>query len=503
MKLARRLRCLFLLAAAVGATAQIAPRSFLEEVRLLASARLGGRRSGTPQSDAAARHIAGEFRASGLETAGGDYLQPFRVTVRARMLKGNLMEVTTASGTSALKPDVDFRPLALSADGDVSGQVVFAGYGITAPEYGYDEYAGLDVKGKIVLLVRHEPQEHDVRSVFAGRIYTSHAQLLSKARNAKLHGAAAVLYVCDRWNHPTEQEELEPLGKLVGPDNAGIPFVQLRSEVAAGWLREAGASLDQLLDDVDRDLRPRSRPLTEPLGVRLAVRLERVTRPASNVIGLVRGQTQEHVIVGAHYDHIGRGEQYSMDRAGKGRLHPGADDNASGAAGLIELARWFGARPPMRRGVLLMAFSGEEFGLLGSFHYVENPRLPLEKAVAMVNMDMIGRLRDDRLLVGGTETASGFHALIHDLGERAGFLIEDADLDGYGSSDHCPFLAHRVPVLFFFTGLHPDYHTPRDTPDAINAEGGARVVRMVAETVEMLASAPERPQFVRQAPAIH
>jgi Zn-dependent M28 family amino/carboxypeptidase len=178
-------------------------------------------------------------------------------------------------------------------------------------------------------------------------------------------------------------------------------------------------------------------------------------------------------------------------------VHPGADDNASGTSGVIELARWFGKQPQQRRGILFLAFAGEEIGLVGSNHYVASPLLPLEKAVAMINMDMIGRLRDSEVYVGGAATGSSFQKVLEEANREAQLKLETSDNGGYGSSDQFSFLPSKIPVLFFFTGLHEDYHTPRDTWDKIDAPAGARLVVFVGSVAERLVEADGRPRYVK------
>ncbi len=484
----------------VAAAFQIDANQYLEDIKYLASEQLKGREDGTPELDKAAEYIARQFRGFGLRPAGdgGNYFQAFQVNTSTRPGKTNRFDYSEGLRRASLTFDAEFRPLSLSADGSASGQVVFAGYGITAPEYGYDDYSGLDVKNKLVLILRHEPQEFDEKSIFAGRIYTNHAQVESKAVNAKLHGARGVVFVSDTPTHHNENDELEKLGRAVGPGNAGIPFVQVKTQVADEWLRLAGHSLEEVIKGIDTDLRPRSFALPASLHLDIAVDLVRKSHAVSNVAGYLQGSSDEYVIVGAHYDHVGLGNQYSMEPSRKGTVHPGADDNASGTAGVIELARWFAKQPKHRRGILFIAFAGEEFGLLGSNHFVETPTLPLKKAVTMINLDMIGRLRDGKLYMGGVGSGSTFKLLINDLNRDAKFDIDDADADGYGSSDQYSFTPQQIPTLFFFTGMHSDYHRPSDTWDKIDAPATARLVDFIGHVTERLLDAPERPQFVKR-----
>ena len=223
--------------------------------------------------------------------------------------------------------------------------MVFAGYGITAPEYHYDDYAGLDVKGKIVLVLRHEPQESDAKSVFEGKTLTQHAQFAAKATNAKMHGAAGVILVADRANHPGAADELEKFGVTAGPTNARIPFVQVKEARVEKWFTDAGKSLDNDSGRDRKDLKPQSFAFPDTLRVDANLDVQRAVKTVHNVAAYLPGETDEYVIIGAHYDHLGLGGQYSLAPSQTGTIHPGADDNASGTAGVIELARFFAKQP--------------------------------------------------------------------------------------------------------------------------------------------------------------
>jgi len=221
-----------------------------------------------------------------------------------------------------------------------------------------------------------------------------------------------------------------------------------------------------------------------------------VVKTVHNVAGYLPGKCSEYVVIGAHYDHLGLGEQYSLAPSLAGTVHPGADDNASGTAGVIELARWFSTQPKQKRGILFLSFAGEELGLLGSSYYVNHPTFPLNKAVAMINMDMIGRMRDGKVFIGGVGTGSTLRKLLEEVTPKYGLRIDYSDA-GYGSSDHTSFTTKQVPVLFFFSGLHADYHKPSDTWDKIDAPDAAKLLQLVAEVSEDLRESSDRPLFVR------
>lgn len=478
----------------------ISEQSYRESVKFLASEQLKGRLTGTPELERAARWIAARFRELGLKPVPGqrDYFQRFQVTVSASLGKGNrLAEAAEGAKPRSYTAGQDFQPLNFSGNGRAAAEVVFAGYGITAPEYQYDDYAGADVKGKIVMVLRHEPQEFDEKSPFAGRAYTTHAQIQNKAVNARFHGAAAVLLVNDTPNHAGEEDRLERFTGRVGPEASAIPVVQVRAAVAEEWLRRAGTSLREWIEETDRTLKPRAVPIA---GLRLEVAAD-VTRRQSaspNVAAYLPGETDEYVVLGAHFDHLGLGQQSSMapDLAGKA-VHPGADDNASGTAGLLELAAYFAGRPKQKRGILFLAFSGEELGLIGSNHYVNHPLLPLEKAAAMINMDMIGRIQDGKVYVGGTGTGDTLKKMLEEAMAGSPLKFDFSDQGGYGSSDHFSFVNRQVPVLFFFSGLHADYHKPTDTWEKINAQAAAQMLEVVARVTEKLCGAEAKPQYVK------
>jgi len=459
-----------------------------------------GRATGSPELEKAAGFIRDQFRSMNLQPlADGSYFQDFEVTTSARLGPRNQLNYAIGHKKEKLKNQQDFIPLNLSSAGKISGGVVFAGYGITAPEYNYDDYAGLDVKDKIVVVLRHEPQEFDEKSIFEGKIYTSHAQPVNKAVNAKMHGAKAVILVNDMPAHPNDSDQLEKFGATAGPDNAGIEFAQVKAATADQWLALAGKKLESLEAAIDKDLHPQSFALPETLRLDLDIDIRREVKTVHNVGAYLPGETSEYVIVGAHYDHLGLGEQYSMAPSLAGTVHPGADDNASGTAGVIELAHWFSHEPKHKRGILFLTFAGEELGLLGSSYYANHPVLPLDQAVAMINMDMIGRIRDRKVYVGGVGTGTTFGALLKDAGAHHDFETDITERSGYGSSDHTSFTAKQVPVLFFFSGLHSDYHKPSDTWDKIDAPDAVRLLELVADVMDHLRDATERPQFVRAA----
>jgi len=490
-------------ALAFAAAPAVDPQVYLDDIKFLASPEMRGRLTGSPELEKAARFIATHFHEFGLQPVNaGSFYQDFPFTASGKLGGHNRFEFTE-HGRTVRVAAADFIPLQFSSAAKVAGPVVFAGYGITAPEYHYDDYAGMDVKGRLVLVLRHEPQEFDEHSVFAGKSYTIHSRFATKAVNARMHGAAGVILIDDIANHKDEPDELVRFGAEEGPSNAGIPFLQVKEAKVDAWFADAGKSLAAIEASIDRDLKPESFVFPDSIRATAEIDIVRQTKTVHNVAGYLPGETGEYVIIGAHYDHLGLGGQYSLAPSQTGKVHPGADDNASGTAGVIELARWFSRQPKQKRGILFLTFAGEEEGLLGSAWYVGHPDLPLASAVAMINMDMIGRVRNGKLYIGGAATGTGLRSLIERVTQGSQMAIDYSDGSGYGSSDHTSFTTGQVPVLFFFSGLHEDYHKPGDTWDKIDAPAAAKVLQLVGEVAEDLREGQDRPQFVRVAPPSH
>jgi hypothetical protein len=485
-----------LVAAAPGAAPPLPPASFfVEQVKTLASPAMDGRASGSPGADLAAAHVAAAFRAAGLTPAGdaGTFLQAFSVPTGLRLGSPNAL-VVLGPAQRGLDLGKDFTPLAMSANGTATGDLVFAGYGITAPELGYDDYAGIDVRDKIVLAITREPRSQDPASPFRRPDAYHYAERAHKIINARQHGAAAILLVA----HPrSDERQLPALRGLSQPQGVLTAFVA-RAPVEA-LFAFAGMRLGVLADAIDASLTPRSAPVPG-VKLRVEVSLIRERGTARNVIGLLPGQDpalrDQAIVVGAHYDHLGRGGEGSMapDRAGE--IHPGADDNASGTAAVMALARAFVATGGAARTLVFAAFSGEELGLLGSAEYVRHPAIALDKTVLMVNLDMVGRLRDRRLYIGGVDSGTGLRTLVTQAARDLPLSLELRP-SPFAPSDHTSFYVAGRPVLFFFTGAHGDYHRPSDTWERINGEGLATVATLAARVVAAVAAEPTPPAYVK------
>ncbi len=488
----------FALLAGALLASDIQPDKYLAHIKYLASDDLKGRLTGSPELEKAATYIAHQFHSAGLKPVGGKYLQEFSVTAHTELGTDNKLELIVSQHVRNLLEQRDFLPLNLSTNGETMGPIVFAGYGITAPEYHYDDYANIDPQGKVVLVFRHEPQEADEKSVFAGKKYTMHSELASKVANAKLHGAAAILLVNDLPNHAGDDDRLESFTPAMGTEDYGLPVIQISLKWADELLATAHKSSADLLKAIDADLKPQSFDLPSDDAARMKVNITIEKRQVHNIVGYWPGQTKEYIILGAHYDHLGLGYEHSLAPSQAGTIHPGADDNASGTAGVIELARAIAHSGKHKRGFLFLCFAGEEEGLLGSAYFANHPLEPLGEASAMINMDMIGRLRDKKVYVGGVTSGSTFKPIVEKAARDNG-LNDDLTGSGVdGSSDHTSFLVKGVPTLFFFSGLHSDYHKPSDTWDKINADDAVKLLDEIQEIAVTLADAEERPKFERE-----
>jgi len=486
---------LALAAVSLATVGSVDAQHYLEDVKALTSPAMEGRGDGTKGLTLAAQLIENRLKKLGLKPAGtSSYLQPFTVVTGARLRSGNRFTVqTTGHSKSELQSNQDFVPFSFSSSGSASGALVFAGYGASANEFQYDDYGALDVKDKIVVVLRYEPAGFAAKTGHHG--LTQHSQLVTKAINARNHGAKAIVLINGKLGEG-EEDLLTRFGSVSGPEDAGILFVHVKNAVAESWFQAAGKSLADVQNQINTSSKPASFSFPENLRASLNVNIESTRATVNNVLAYLPGRTDEYIIIGAHYDHLGRGNFDSLAPSEIGQIHPGADDNASGTAGLLELARLLAPQKgQFQRGILFSAFAGEELGLLGSAEWVKAPTLPLDKAVAMLNMDMIGRIREDKVYVGGVGTGSSFKMLLEDAQSKSGLKLEYS-AGGYAASDHTSFVSKHIPVLFFFSGLHSDYHKPSDTWEKINASAAARLLELISDVGLQLANASTPPTFV-------
>jgi aminopeptidase YwaD len=447
------LRSALLLGLVMGTSVRAEPPivadALLGHIRFLASDELRGRANGSAGLERAADYIAAQFEAAGLRPggSGGEWFQPFDLTAGLTIGEGNTLTVQTDTTSVGLSLSASYYPLAASPSDEAGANqadlravpLVFAGHGISAPQFEYDDYDGLDVTGKVVLIFSHEPQENQRDSRLNGRRPLRATTLRSKAREARSRGALALLVVSD----PTHRSRL-----LTG---ATIDYTQ---------------------------------------------RLSLNRRTVRNVVGILDGadiaRTRQAVVLGAHYDHVGLGGRFSSAPDRTGEIHNGADDNASGIAALIEIARSAAVeRARFPRSLVFVAFAGEERGLLGSRRYVSAPAMPLADTVTMLNLDMIGR-SGGAVEIGGLGSVPAIRADID-----AAALIADIDVRGGGPgarrSDDASFIEKRIPALHLFTGFHDDYHRPSDDWGRIDAAGTARVATLAFELAARIAARQDRP----------
>ncbi len=477
-------------------------------ITYLASPGLKGRRSGEPGNAEAARYIAKQFAADGLVPIGfarqdeltgkpgSGYFQAFRFPAGRRLGMKSELAVRAAQGEPLVAKHSDFVPAGMSAGGTVDGPLAFAGFGIRAPEAKWDDYASLDVHGKVVLVLAGVPLDQSGTHRLAD--FTS---LRRKVLTARDLGAKAVLVVtADDPNLPAP-----PNFAYADTSDAGLPVVQVGLDFCGAIFSAAGLDPNSLLTAATNTAGG-SAARDIPVRVHLKADIEKLQLITANIVGVAPGTDprlkSEYVVVGAHMDHLGMGGPGSLAQSQEPAVHPGADDNASGTAGVLQLAHYYGPanpkHPPHKRSIVFICFSGEELGLLGSDYYVHNPLETIASTVAMVNMDMIGRLKENKLVVSGTGTATEWNDLLDTANKKAGFTLSRSD-SGFGASDQQSFYTGGLPVLFFFTGLHEDYHTPTDTADKINAPGEAKVLLLVNDVVASIADAPGHPHFQKMA----
>lgn len=537
-------------------------RRLAETTRELCSPEANGRGLNSPGLEYAANVVARKMAEAGLrlDLANGSPFQTFETAVRSELGRENQLEVVLPTASPGGKPARlpwkfrdDFLPMAMSGPGPFDLPLAFAGYGITALEAGFDDYAGLDVRGKAVIVLRHVPPVPDLQPRSDTREPHPSALFRTKVLNARQHGAAAIIFCTDqkdvdrqlaqcqrelqtaqahlaaeqakaqRQAPPSaqaavaqrqrleqlarqveqaeqrlreERDPMLPFSSVLNDDSGGgIPVLQCRRAVVDaivhGALQTRLADLEQA---IDQRLSPQSRDLP---GWRIAGRVDvfHAKAQAKNVIGAIEPApgplAEETIVVGAHYDHLGGADP----KTGSNSYFAGADDNASGVAVILETARQLNQRRgALPRRVLFVAFSGEERGLLGSQHYVSQPVVPLEKTVAMINLDMVGRMVDRRLIVMGTGTSAQFGPMLSDVNRY--FALEILrQPEAAAASDHLSFAERGLPVLFFHTGLHADYHRPTDTPEKLNVAGMQQITMFVSAIVEQIAASPGRPEI--------
>ncbi|MDP3644590.1 MAG: M20/M25/M40 family metallo-hydrolase [Bacteroidota bacterium] len=466
-----------------------------KHINYLASEDLKGRRTGTPGDSLAAEYICKELKETGLVPMYDKGFQKFRVTDKIITGPANSLMLNGES----LKLDVDFAPFAFSENASFNGEVVFAGYGfdINEDSLKWKDYSAIGVKGKIVMILRADPEIEKNMSPFM-----KYSKDRDKVLQAKDMGAVAVLLVSGKVFDP--EDKFEPLAK--GDQSVGLPAFRISRKIADSILEPKKLNID----DLEKKLNELRRPDSFSTGVSVSGHSDVVqtTVPTRNVVMILPGSDQvlknEYVVLGAHFDHLGMGGPGSGSRIPDTvAVHYGADDNASGVGMMLELAEKLAANPKShKRSIVVVGFSGEEMGLLGSKNYVENPEINLKMVDAMINLDMVGRLTDStRLQIGGVGTAEPFRKIIYDSCDTTKMKLALSD-EGYGPSDHASFYSKDVPVLFISSGAHLDYHTPADSWNKINYEGMVKIADVAYRIISDVANSDSKLIFKEAGPKL-
>ncbi len=479
----------------------ITPELLCDHIYYLASDSMKGRNTPSPELDSAAAWIASEFREEGLQPVNGSFLQTFYLC-KKNLGETNRLAVTINGEQHELKIKTGFVPFETSSAGEADAPLVFAGYGITAPEHEYDDYAGLNVTGKVVLVLRKEPMKNDHTPRFSSNGATRYSSLDSKMANAARHGAVALLVV----NGPANYTSMKPRGfpwpalSRVIPSDAlpfgichdgdtALPVIHVGEELVNALFGSVD-SLRRIQAGIDSLLKPRSFALQGvTASLKITMNVEQVG--TQNVVGIIPGTGAEGevVVIGGHYDHVGM--MKSHPDSVRDFIYNGADDNASGTSCVMAVAKAMASmKKPPERTVLFILFAGEEKGLFGSRYYVSHPLLPLEKTVAMLNLDMVSRNGADSLYLTGGTISPDIAKIIRKENRKPKMVLTNDD-NFMGGSDHYPFYKENIPFIFFFSGLHKDYHTVRDNPDRVDCNKAARVSRLAFRTALHIANSSD------------
>ena len=481
------------------------------QVSYLASDELEGRMTGTKGTQMAAYYLAGYFNEIGLKPLcdKGSYFQEFPFISGSKLIpdQNHFQMVKEGDGkkTTAFEVEKDFLPLAFTANGEVEGEVVFAGYGLSVPgneANRYDSYAGIDVKDKVVLVLHLVPEKVDMKRHLE---LSRHAGLRYKAMLARERGAKALLVVIGPGS--SDAGKLIPLSRDKASADSGISVVSVSGAVADAFFAGSGRNLKDVQSglDVENPQIEGSFSLSK-VRVKIATAVEQIREIDRNVFGFLPpgegSESAECIIVGAHYDHIGYGGVDSLAHKGEeGQIHNGADDNASGVSIVLELASSLAEErrknpQTMKRGIVFALWSGEELGCLGSSYFVGHPTVPLKNVIAYMNFDMVGRLRENNLIVEGVGSSNIWSRLIEKSNVKAGFHL-NLLYDPYQPSDVASFYPKGIPVIHFFTGVHEDYNRPTDDHITLNYEGMVRVAGFARSMLIDLIQHAERPDYVK------
>lgn len=464
-------------------------------IQFLASDSLKGRFPGTPESEIAAKYITDQMKQVGILPAGEEnYRQYFDFVSNLEIGEKNTLYTKNRS----FSVSSDYMPLGFSGTGFYSGGVAFVGYGFSINDsIQWNDYANIEMKNKWALILRGGPERDNPHSDFE-----KHIPLRKKVLTAKDNGALGVLFVSPI--DPEEKDELIRLRYDQSFSGAGIPAIHISQATANALLSEKNIKLEVLQKKLESSRASESFLLPET-EISATVSLKKKTNSVPNILGIIPGNhpklKNEYIVLGAHFDHLGFGGEGSGSlKPDTVAVHNGADDNASGTAGLLEVGERLAANKHLlKRSVLLMAYNAEEEGLLGSKYFTKNPTIALGSVAAMINMDMIGRMSENKVTIGGTGTAPNFETLLNNVNKDHNLVLKMSP-EGYGPSDHASFYVNDIPVLFFFTGTHDDYHRPSDDWEKINFEGEKQISEFIYETTVRLSALEEKPKFTEAGP---
>jgi len=462
----------------------------------LASDELKGRFSGTAEERIAGDYIQAQFESYGLKPAfSGKWFQEFPFIEKVELTKNNSLSFNADGKEQKLVLNKDFTTIGFSGKAKSSAELVFAGYGISASKLNYDDYEGLDVKGKVVIVMRSHPENDSSRSEFE-----RYSTLRNKANTAKEKGAAGLIII-NGWL--PKNDDILPEPRYDGaPGIKDFPVVQIIRSVAENLLISNGMQLADVQKQIDSNKKPNSFVIKNTT-VDISTEAVEVQKIARNVGGLLEGSDpvlrNEYIVIGAHYDHLGIDHlrESSMYKGTEKLVHNGADDNASGTTGVMEVAEKLASiKNELKRSIIFLAFSGEELGILGSTYYTNNPSVEINNITAMLNMDMVGRLNEEsNLTIIGTGTSSKWKEILNDK-NTYGFKLAMSD-GGSGGSDHQAFSNKSIPVLFFFSGTHSDYHKPSDDIEKINLTGQEKILKYVFDVADEIQKMEKRLDYVK------
>jgi hypothetical protein len=472
-----------------------------QHIKYLASDKLEGRFPGTDGDKLAQEYIIKEFKEYGLKPAGDNnsYIQNFDMVTQAKLGEDNKLELMIDDKSESYIIEEDFIPLGFTVNGIAEGDLVFVGYGITAPEMNYDDFTNkegndIDLDGKILIMLRFSPGYNNSGDnkfyQFESERYKTVIPVDAKA--------AGIIFVTG--SESDKEDYLINLKYDKIAQNSGIPIIHLKRDILEKVFQSNGLNLSDIQKEIDETKSPNSFAL-ENSKAKFETSVELVDVTTGNILGLLEGNDpilkDEVIVIGGHYDHLGYGQYGSLYAGEDRKIHNGADDNASGTVGVLEIAQKLAAnKDNLKRSVLFMCFGGEEAGLIGSTYFAKSELFKKYNIVAMLNMDMIGRLTEEKLIVYGMGTSPYWDPKIKKINDTYKFNITYNET-GFGASDHSSFYLKDIPVLHFFTGLHSDYHRPIDDYDKINTEGQEKVLNLIYDLVLDLTSKETKPDFIK------